>query len=248
MATLALLGFLAFIMEIIDSSLGMMYGTLLSPLLIGMGFKAGLVIPSILISQVIGGTIGTIRHHNYNSANFNGWTKDTKIVAAIVLPGILASFIGAYIAVSIPPWALKIYIGVLVIIIGILCLRSYSYKFAWWKMYGLGVIAAFNKALTGGGFGPVTSTGKIIGGVNPKLSIATTTYAEVPICMMSFLFWIILQGGIEIAFPLALCIGSALGAVIGPWITYKMKSNKLRSSVGILAIVSGVWCIVKLLI
>jgi uncharacterized membrane protein YfcA len=39
---------------------------------------------------------------------------------------------------------------------------------------------------------------------------------------------------------LALCIGAALGAVIDPRITYKMKSNKLRSSVGILAIVSGV--------
>ena len=59
---------------------------------------------------------------------------------------------------------------------------------------------------------------------------------------------LILKGGIEIAFPLALCIGSALGAVIGFWITYKMKSNKLRSSVGILVIVSGVWRIVKLLI
>jgi hypothetical protein len=180
METLLLIGVLAIIMEFIGSSMGMIYGTLLSPLLIGMGFKAGLVIPSMLISQVIGGTIGTIRHHNYNSANFNGWTKNTKIVATIVLPGILASFIGAYIAVSMPPWALKIYIGVLVIIIGILCLRSYSYKFAWWKMYGLGVIVAFNKALTGGGFGPVRSTGKIISGVNPKLSIATTTYAEVP--------------------------------------------------------------------
>jgi len=32
-------------MEIIDSSLGMMYGTLLNPLLIGTGFQAGLVIP-----------------------------------------------------------------------------------------------------------------------------------------------------------------------------------------------------------
>lgn len=117
-------------MEIIDSSLGMMYGTLLSPLLIGWDSKQDwLFLQTNFTSNW--GAIGTIRYHNCNSANFNGWTKDTKIVAAIVLPGILATFIGAYIAVSVPPWALKIYIGVLVIIIGILCLRSYSYKFAW---------------------------------------------------------------------------------------------------------------------
>lgn len=107
-------------------------------------------------------------------------------------------------------------------------------------LWACGVLAAFNKALTGGRFGPVTSIGEIISGVNSKLSIATTIYAKSLICMMSFLFWIILQGGIEIAFALALGIGSALGAVIGPWITYKMKFNKLRSSIGILAIVTGV--------
>lgn len=248
MEILVLVVFLALLMELIDSSLGMMYGTILSPLLISAGFDPKLVVPSILISQAVGGIIGTIRHHNYNSANFKGWTKDTKIVSAIVFPGVLACLLGALIAVSIPSWALKTYIGLLVIIMGVLCLKPYSYKFAWGKIYGVGIVAAFNKALSGGGFGPVTSTGKILGGLNPKVSIATTTCAEVPICLLSFLFWMMLRGGIEIAFPLALCSGAAFGAIIGPWITYKIKSDKLRGVVGILAIISGIWCVTKLFV
>lgn len=248
MEVLILVMFLAIFMELIDTSMGMMYGTILSPLLISIGFDPKLVIPSILISQAIGGIIGTVRHHNYNSVNFKGWTNDTKIVSAVVLPGVSACLLGTLIAISVPVWVLRTYVGLLVIMMGILCLKPYSYKFAWWKIYVIGIVSAFNKALSGGGFGPITSTGKILGGLNSKVSIATTTYAEVPICLLSFLFWIILRGSIEIAFPLALCFGAAIGAAIGPWITYKVKSDKLRSFVAVLAIISGIWCITKLFI
>jgi len=248
METLLLIGVLAIIMEFIDSSMGMMYGTILSPLLIGMGFRPEVIVPSILISQAVGGVIGTVMHHKYNSANFNGLTKDTKIVLAIVLPGILACLIGAYIAVSIPGWVLKLYIGLLVIIMGFFCIKTYSFKFSWGKMYVIGMIAAFNKALTGGGFGPLTSTGKIVGGVNPKLSIATTTYAEVPICGLAFVFWIIFNEGIDYIYPLTMCIGAAIGAFIGPWVTFKMKTEKIRKLIGVLAIISGIWCIAKIFV
>ena len=158
METLLLIGVLAIIMEFIDSSMGMMYGTILNPLLIGMGFRPEVIVPSILISQAVSGVIGTVMHHKYNSANFNGLTKDTKIVLAIVLLGILACLIGAYVAVSIPGWVLKLYIGLLVIIMGFFCIKTYSFKFTWGKIYVIGLIAAFNKALNGGGFGPLTST------------------------------------------------------------------------------------------
>jgi len=236
METLLLIGVLAIIMEFIDSSMGMMYGTILSPLLIGMGFRPEVIVPSILISQAVGGVVGTVRHHKYNSANFNGLTKDTKIVLAIVLPGVLACLIGAYVAVSIPGWVLKLYIGLLVIIMGFFCIKI------------VGMIAAFNKALTGGGFGPLTSTGKIVGGVNPKLSIATTTYAEVPICGLAFVFWIIFNGGVDYIYPLTMCIGAVIGAFVGPWVTFKMKTEKIRKLIGVLAIISGIWCIAKIFV
>ncbi len=41
---------IALICEIIDSSLGMLYGTILSPILIIAGFDPPVVIPSILFS------------------------------------------------------------------------------------------------------------------------------------------------------------------------------------------------------
>jgi len=45
-----------------------------------------------------------------------------------------------------------------------------------------------------------------------------------------------------------MCIGAAIGAFIGPCVTFKMKTDKIRKLVGVLAIISGIWCIAKIFI
>jgi len=239
-------GVLAFICELIDASLGMMYGTLLSPILIIMGFDARIVVPSILLSQAVGGLIGTIRHNGYGHADFSGMTRDMKIVLVVVLPGLAACAVGALVGVIIPKLALNMYISVVVISMGILCVRPYHYKFGWWKMVGIGLLASFNKAMSGGGFGPVASSGKILGGIDSKTSIATTTFAEIPICLAGFIIWVLLNREFSWELPVPLLVGSFAGGLLGPWITKRVHDGKLRVSIGILAIISGTWIVVKL--
>jgi uncharacterized membrane protein YfcA len=70
----------ALIMEFIDSSLGMMYGTALSPRLIFMNYNAKDVVPCILISQAVGGFFGPKWLSTINSKN-----KLEKILDALVL-------------------------------------------------------------------------------------------------------------------------------------------------------------------
>ena len=242
------IGLLAVIMEIVDSGLGMMYGTLLSPLLILMGYSPKLVVPSILISQAVGGATGSIGHHIRKNANFKGLTRDMKISLSIIVPGLLACVAGAFAGKVIPTIYMKSYISILVIAMGILCLRPIYYAFSWKKMFGIGLLSGFNKAFSGGGFGPVTSTGKILGGVDPKVSVGTTTLAEVPICLFSFLLWYIIGGKLDWWFALALCVGSLIGGIIGPVITAKMNTKILRYIVGALAVVSGIWLLTDLLL
>ena len=231
---------LALIMEIVDSSLGMMYGTLLSPILVGCGFEPLLVVPAILISQAIGGIGGTISHHKFKNANFNGLTRDTKITLAMVIPGLVVVLLGVFIAVRLPKLWVETYIGVLVVVMSVLCLSPIRYKFAWWKHYGVGILAAFNKALTGGGFGPVTSTGGIIGGLESKVSIATTTCAEVFICIAAFVAYIVFYGSVDVVFVCSLCIGAIVGGLIGPYISSRVSHKRLRFIIGVLGIIAGV--------
>jgi uncharacterized membrane protein YfcA len=232
---------LALILEVIDSSLGMMYGTLLSPILIGYGFEPLVVVPAILISQAVGGIGGTISHQKFKNADFNGLTKDTKIMLAMVIPGLLVVVVGVFAATNLSSLWVKTYIGILVIIMSVLCLSPFRYKFAWWKHYAVGTLAAFNKALSGGGFGPVTSTGGIIGGLKSKVSIATTTFAEVCICLAAFIAYIFFVGNLNIVFVSALCVGAVVGGIVGPYISSRVSHHRLRKCIGILGIMSGIW-------
>ncbi len=122
-----------------------------------------------------------------------------------------------------------------------LCISPLRYRFAWWKHYAIGILAAFNKALSGGGFGPVTSTGGIIGGLKSKVSIATTTLAEVCICLGAFIVYLFLSGNLDLIFTVGLCIGSFIGGIFGPYLSSKVSHDRLRKSIGILGLISGIW-------
>lgn len=246
--SLCIVAVMAIVMEVIDSGLGMMYGTLLSPILIIMGYDPKLVVPAILITQAIGGATGSIGHHIRGNTNFNGLTQHTKISLAIVVPGLLACVAGVFAGKLIPAFYMKTYIGFLVVVMGFLCLFPLYYVFTWKKMFGIGILSGFNKAFSGGGFGPVTSTGKILAGVDPKVSVGTTTLAEVPICAFSFLLWIVIGGKIQWQFPMALAVGALIGGLIGPAVTQKINTKWLRWAVGILAVVSGGWLLLDLLV
>ncbi|HHR85253.1 MAG TPA: sulfite exporter TauE/SafE family protein, partial [Candidatus Acetothermia bacterium] len=52
-----------FLGELLDSSLGMLYGTILSPVLIIAGYDPLVVVPSILITQALSGFVAAIGHH-----------------------------------------------------------------------------------------------------------------------------------------------------------------------------------------
>jgi len=71
----------AFVCEFIDASMGMMYGTILSPILIIAGFEPVLVVPSILLSQALGGFTASIFHHRLKNVNLALKTINPKIIA-----------------------------------------------------------------------------------------------------------------------------------------------------------------------
>ncbi|MFB0561514.1 MAG: sulfite exporter TauE/SafE family protein [Candidatus Lokiarchaeia archaeon] len=239
---IALIILIAIISEIIDSGLGMMYGTLVTVAMILLGFNPVLVIPSLLISQAVGGLTGAGFHHKFSNADFRLNTEDTRIVFIIVIPGLLVILLAVYIGLNISIWILKSYIAVLVIFMGLFCAFPFKYQFDRKKMFVFSIIAAFNKAISGEGFGPIVSTGNILSGLDTRRAVATTTYSEAIICIASFVAWNLLGGRIlELWFPLTICIGAVIGASIGPRITEKLKANWLKIVVGILAIISGIY-------
>lgn len=268
--TFLLLIIAAFIMEAIDSGFGMGYGTVLSPVLINIGFAPLVVVPAVLLSQAIGGFTASIFHDMLGNVDFKpkstsirkiteslkslGWincfkkglTRDFKITLAITSLGVIATVIGAFTAIKISKTALTLYIGILVLAIGTLMLSGKTFKFSWLKMMGIGVLAAFNKGISGGGFGPVVTGGQIIAGNKHKSSVGCTTLAEAPICIAGFVTYALAKG-IESYDPIiALSIGAFLGAIFGPIITKKISPGKLKLVLGVWITVAGIWTIIKI--
>ena len=260
----------AVICEFIDSSMGMLYGTILSPVLIIAGFNPLLVIPAILFSQAIGGLTASVFHHRLRNADFSfkstnlkyikkklsvlgckeafkrGTTKDFKVSLCITALGITATIFAALVAINIPSVVLKTYIGILVLIMGIILLSKANFKFSWKKISGIGVLSAFNKGLSGGGFGPVVTSGQMIAGRDGKGSIGATTLAEAPICITGFLTYFFTTGIQNWNFVLLLTTGALVGAMIGPFFTAKFKSEKrLKIILGLLVVIAGIWTLTK---
>lgn len=243
----ALLGLSALVLEFIDSALGMMYGTILSPFLIILNYDVKDVVPSILVSQAVGGFIATWRHQKHKNGDFNSGTTDRHIAVTIIWFGVFASLLGVFLSVSISPKVLNTYIGLLVTVIGVLILSGRSLNFSNRKIYLLGFVSAFNKALSGGGFGPLVAGGQLVfRGRSEKGAIASTDFAEAPICLFSFFLWICFKGFPPIALWLPLCAGAAIGGYFGPhWLSRIESREMLKKTLGVMVLLEGVWVLYK---
>ena len=152
-------------------------------------------------------------------------------------------------ATEISRKALKTYIGVLVLVMGVILLSRMRFRFSWRKMVGVGIFSSFNKGISGGGFGPVVTAGQIIAGHNHKSAIGVTTAAEAPICVCGFIAYCILKGSDAIIKDwivfVPLLVGSLISTPLGALITKKFPEKTLRPSLGILVTVLGIWMLYK---
>ncbi|MBN1330171.1 MAG: sulfite exporter TauE/SafE family protein [Candidatus Heimdallarchaeota archaeon] len=75
---LILVGFLALICEFMDSSLGMGYGTTLTPILLFMGFEAYQIVPAVLVSEFFTGLISAGFHALFKNMSLGRTKTITK--------------------------------------------------------------------------------------------------------------------------------------------------------------------------
>ena len=221
------------------------YGTILGPLLIIIGFEPLIVIPSILISQALASLSASVFHHKYKNVRVHRNVRDGKITFIIIIAGLVATIIAVIFAIRLPKVYLKIYIGFLVLIMGSILLAKSRFNFSWNRITVIGILSGFNKALSGGGFGPIVTSGQVISGNGLKKSVGITTTAEAPICICRFFTYIFLNGFTNFLLPLLLIIGALLATPFGPLKTKNLEESKARKMVGMLIIILGIFTLFK---
>ena len=95
---------LAFLCEYMDSTLGMGYGTTLTPVLLILGFSAGQIVPAVLLSELVTGLSAGLMHHRVGNVNLSLGSRANKIMWAIAAPSILGATAESSLLIKIVPF------------------------------------------------------------------------------------------------------------------------------------------------
>jgi uncharacterized protein len=241
-------GIIAFISEYLDSGLGMGYGTALAPILILMGYSPLKVVPAILISQFVTDIAACISHHAAGNVDLKIKSQDFMIAFVLGLISSVGVFLSVLIALKIPKWIMTLYIGLLVFSMGVFILATINrpMRFSWRKIMGISFLAAFNKGISGGGYGPLVMGGQMLSGVCAKNAVGITAFSEAITCLVGFVMYLVLGKSIDWNLTWLL-IACATGAVPIAALTVKnVNSQRLKKYVGILIAVLGLMTLLKI--
>ena len=270
-----LIALLAFVCEYVDSTLGGGYGTILSPVLLLFGFSPMQIVPTILLSELISGLLAGFFHHLEGNVNLKPTTADIfkiknmlsplgymekfrktvplhlKVALLLAACSIIGTIAAVLVAVNIPEFWLKLYIGCLVLMMGIVilvCLNR-QFKFSWKKITFLGIIASFNKGMSGGGYGPVVTSGQILAGIEGKSAVGITSLSEGLTCVVGVITYILVSKNF-VDWKLApwIIVGAVLSVPLSAKSVKIIGTKGLKLAVAILSIILGTVTIIKTLI
>ncbi|MDD5727996.1 MAG: sulfite exporter TauE/SafE family protein [Victivallales bacterium] len=243
----AVLLVLAFFAEYIDSSLGMGYGTTLTPLLLISGFQPLQVIAAVLFSEFISGITAGFLHHKADNVNFVSDRKSRKVMLLLAACSIAGTLLAVVAALKLPKFYVKLYIAVMILAIGIfLMLKKRSPGlFSWRKILAIGLLAAFNKGISGGGYGPLLTGGQVLSGIKEKNAVAITSMAEGIVCLVAVIIYAL--GGIKFDWDLTvpLTLGAFVSVPGAVWTVKIIPANFIRDQIAYVTLFLGVLMLAK---
>ena len=235
--------------EYIDSSLGMGYGTTLTPLLLLVGFEPLQIVPAVLLSEFVTGISAGLLHHRDGNVDL---LRDRKVQGTVILLSVLSAvgvIAAVTLALSIPKFWLKAIIAIIILSVGVMILATIRRQLAYRKSHiiVLGTVAAFNKGLSGGGYGPLVTGGQVISGIPPKHAVAITSMAEGLTCLVGLSAYLFVSGNLEWGLAVPLTLGAMLSVPIATLTVRKLPEAVIRGSVGVVTCMLGLLTLVKLL-
>jgi uncharacterized membrane protein YfcA len=229
------LALLAFTCEFVDSSLGMGYGTTLTPILLLLGYDLKLIVPVVLLSEFVTGLTA-------------GRSRDSKVVAVLGGAGIFGALGAVGFLTWVPRYYAKLYFGLMITAMGIIILlrRNGRYRFSWAKLVGLGLISSFNKGMSGGGYGPLVVGGQVLSGCEAKAAVGCTSLAESFVCLVALIGFAVTGAFPVTALAIPIVLGALLSAPCAASMTRYLDSKvDLKQVVGFVVLLLGFLCLYK---
>ena len=238
---------LCFCCELVDSSLGMGYGTALTPILLAFGWSPLQLVPSVLCSELLSGFAASYFHHDSGNVDFSRRTRDSRVALLLALGSVVGVVVGVSIAVRVPAQVLKIIIGVIITGAGaaIWILHARTFVYRTWKMFALAAVASFNKALSGGGYGPLMTSGQVLSGIKGHASVGITSFAEGFTCLVGVILFLDKGQRFDYDLLVPMVTGALLSVPLSTEFVRHLDELKLKRLIAGVTVVLGLFTLVK---
>lgn len=241
---------LAFCCELVDSTLGMGYGTTLTPIMLAVGYEPLQIVPAVLCSEAITGVMAGFFHHEFGNVDLRPGSRDFKVALLLTGCSIGGVLIAIFLAITLPAWIVKLYIGILVFSLGIYILtrQNVQHPFSWGRIGGLGTLAAFNKGISGGGYGPIVTAGQVLSGIDGRNAVGITSLAEGVTSIVGFGIYFLSGAQLDYLLMVTLGVGAVLSVPLSAFLVSRLPASKLTMIIGGLSTCLGGYTLLRLLL
>lgn len=224
---------IGFAAQLVDGALGMAYGVVTASLLMAFGLPPALVSASVHAAEVAVTGVSGVSHGLFGNI-------DRRLLRGLAIPGVLGGIAGAAL-LSHAHWSwLKPVIAVYLLGLGLLLLRR-----AWRGRSGegshrglvpLGLAAGFLDAVTGGGWGSLTTSTLVARQHAPRFAIGTAHAAKFFVSLTISLVFLLTLGFHHAQVVFGLMAGGVCAAPFGAWLVRRVRPRPLLCAVGLLVV------------
>ncbi len=226
-----------FIAQIIDGALGMAYGVSSTSFLLSIGIPPAAASASVHTAEVFTTFVSGVSHWKFGNV-------DKKLFKKLLIPGIIGGVIGAYVLTAVPGSKIKPFIGIYLLVMGVLILRKAFKKIrekrVETKIIPLASAGGFFDAIGGGGWGPIVTSTLMARGHNPRFTIGSVNLSEFFVTVAEAATFFTILGLIHWQVIVGLLIGGVLAAPMAAFVCKRLPSRTLMIIVGILITILSV--------
>lgn len=235
--------------EYLDSSLGMGYGTTLTPLLMLAGYEPLQIVPAVLLSELVTGLAAGAMHHRDGNVDLRHDPAARRTFGLLALLSAVGAIVAVMLAVKISAQWFSLLIVVIVLSMGLITLLTARRQIRYRRggILTIGLVAAFNKGLSGGGYGPLVTSGQVVSGVPARQAVAITSMAEALTCAVGLAAYLYFRSGIDWALTLPLVAGALLSVPLATATVRHLPEASIRRGVGLFTLILGAILLGRLL-
>ena len=226
-----------FIAQLIDGALGMAYGVSSTSFLLSIGVPPAAASASVHTAEVFTTFVSGVSHLKFGNV-------DKQLFRKLLIPGIIGGVIGAYVLTAVPGNRIKPFIGIYLLIMGLMILRKafkvIKEKRVETKLLPLATAGGFFDAIGGGGWGPIVTSTLMARGHSPRFSIGSVNLAEFFVTVAEAATFFTILGLVHWQVIVGLLIGGVIAAPMAAYVCKRLPSRALMIIVGILITVLSI--------